>query len=159
MFASQATEGCVSEGGQFRSRRPETGLCFQSLQFVGARRTPASIGPECCSGACALVCLFRRWLPTWLRQAVEWCSSRSATEIISEREAVVLQLEAADRKLRETGVLSCWFGSADVEIAAVSQGVNGALFQQLLKAHGYADWGCVDLLRDCARVVSRGSRL
>ena len=43
-----------------------------------------------------------------------------------------------------------WFGCADAETLAVAGECNGHLMEQLLKATGYNDCACVELLRDGA---------
>ena len=50
--------------------------------------------------------------------------------------------------MRKSGLCEQWFAEADVTTRQVAGGANGHLFQTLLRASGYHDVACVDLLRE-----------
>ena len=57
-------------------------------------------------------------------------------------------LEEADARLRDSGISAEWFRRCDDTTLAVSGQCNGHLFEQLLRASGYVDVDCVNLLRE-----------
>ena len=66
---------------------------------------------------------------------------------MDEREAMISQIEWAARQMRESGKNARWFRDCDEIMAKVSDGVNGALMQELLVASNYCDPGAADLFR------------
>ena len=85
---------------------------------------------------------------SFLCQAIEWIAAREPSVVMNEREAMVAKLEEADRAMRETGHQQLWFKGADPSVVQVAGECNGFLFEQLLRASGYRDVECVNLLRD-----------
>ena len=73
---------------------------------------------------------------------------------------MLAKLEEADRALRATGRQQLWFNGADPSVLQVAGSCNGFLIEQLLRASGYCDVECVNLLREGVPVVCplRGSR-
>ena len=87
---------------------------------------------------------------------------------MEQREAMVTALEEADRVSRETGKCNAWFASCDPEVHAVASFLrvccecvalrvlhwaqaieaNGFLLATLLRASGYEDAACAELLRE-----------
>ena len=61
---------------------------------------------------------------------------------------MIQQLELADAKMRESGLCQAWLSSAEATTKCVTKDCNGQLFEQLLVSSGYADAGCVVLLRE-----------
>ena len=66
---------------------------------------------------------------------------------------MVAKLEEADRAMRETGHQQLWFKKADPSVVQVAGECNGFLFEQLLRASGYGDVECVNLLREGGRFL------
>ena len=81
-------------------------------------------------------------------QAIEWMATKSPEVVGAKRESMIAAIEEIDVKTRRSGVCQHWFGDADVHTRAVAGGANGYLFQTLLRASGYADVECVNLLRE-----------
>ena len=102
---------------------------------------PLALVAMCCSGGL----LFQ--------QAIEWMSAQSPRSIYVQREAMIRKLEAANQKMHASGLCASWFGSADQQTRAVTAGVNGHLWSVLLRASGYVDPDCVDLLRQGVLLV------
>ena len=61
---------------------------------------------------------------------------------------MIHKLEVADAQMRRSGLHDSWFDGADEVTLGVSGRCNGALFEQLLRATGYGDAACVELLRE-----------
>ena len=61
---------------------------------------------------------------------------------------MIQQIEAADRKMRESGQAADWFAVADAAVRGVTDGANGELFQQLEKSTNFVDNGAVPQLRE-----------
>ena len=80
-------------------------------------------------------------------EAQLWQAERSGSIVMAEREAIVVALELADTKMRESGLCHEWFQDCDEVTRRVSREANGQLFQDLLVAAGYRDAECVELLR------------
>ena len=51
------------------------------------------------------------------------------------------------------GVNDRWFGDADAETRGVCSGVNGCLFQELVRAAGHCDANVADIFRYGSRLV------
>ena len=80
-------------------------------------------------------------------QAIDWVAAHSPSDIMHTRERMISQIEIASAKLKECGWHAEWFDGADETIKRISYGCNGHLFSQLLRALGYVDSDCVELLR------------
>ena len=83
-----------------------------------------------------------------ITQAIEWAATRSPEVVATNRERMIAAIEEIDVETRQFGLCQCWFGDADVHTRAVADGANGYLFQTLLRASGYADVNCANLLRE-----------
>ena len=68
--------------------------------------------------------------------------------IIKKREEMILQLELADAKMRESGLCAALFNAAETPTPRVAKDCNGQLFEQLLLNSGYGDPDCANLLRE-----------
>ena len=68
-------------------------------------------------------------------------------------EALIAGFEAADAAMRSSGQQQARFGDANAKVLEVTGGCHGCLFEQLLKASGYRDVACVELLRKGLRLV------
>ena len=71
---------------------------------------------------------------------------------MEKREQTIARLEEADDKMRQSGACEQWFQCADREIRAVAAEANGQLFSALLRATGYVDHECADMLRHGMRL-------
>ena len=60
---------------------------------------------------------------------------------------MISKLEEANRLMRSSGLCDKWFGKSDAKVRGVASGANGPLFEALLKASGYVDRECTELLR------------
>ena len=106
-----------------------------------------------------------------LIESMRWQSSRTAKQVMLEREEMITQLEQADKTMRESGslisrirvlfspwqllyvgVCAQWFAESDDVIKKVSETVNGQLLSTLLQATGYHDCECAELFRNGVRV-------
>ena len=83
-----------------------------------------------------------------LFQAIDWIAARPPEVIMAKREAMIAGIEAADAAMRSSGQQQAWFGNADEKVLEVAGKCNGCLFEQLLRASGYRDVACVELLRE-----------
>ena len=71
---------------------------------------------------------------------------------------MISQIELADVELRANGLRRQWFDGSDGVVRHVAGNCNGHLFEQLLKAYGYHDWECVNLLRSglvCSHCIAK----
>ena len=82
-----------------------------------------------------------------LSQAIQWQVTKSPSEVIAAREEMTSQIEFAASELRESGKNAHWFGECDEVTKAVSQGVNGFLFQELLCASHHCEPAAAELFR------------
>ena len=80
-------------------------------------------------------------------KAIDWVASREPHVVRERREHMIGQLEAASVLLKANGLHDKWFDSADPIVKQIAFGCNGHLFGQLLRAHGYVGWKCVEMLR------------
>ena len=78
-------------------------------------------------------------------QALTWIAKRNPAKAQQARERVLLALEQASERLRASSVNDGWFEGVDPGVRGVASGVDGHLFEQLLRAHGYHDVAVVDL--------------
>ena len=81
-------------------------------------------------------------------QAIEWVATRPPDIVAAKRECMITAIEEIDLKTRQSGLCNLWFGDADEHTRAVAGTANGYLFQTLLRASGYNDVECVNLLRE-----------
>ena len=87
-------------------------------------------------------------------RAMTWVEQRTPAQRCSEREAIIDGIEARAQELDAES----WFGDADVHIRQISNGVNGALAQELLSLHQYPDVDSFDVFRDGGRMVDQLAR-
>jgi hypothetical protein len=52
-------------------------------------------------------------------EALEWQASKTAEQVMDERENMICALERADKLMRESGAVSDWFDGCDKDIAKV----------------------------------------
>ena len=64
-----------------------------------------------------------------------------------QREEMITRLEWANEQLWKSGKCQQWFGQCDDGIKRVSEGVNGYLLQELLRASRHCDLAVVELFR------------
>ena len=72
---------------------------------------------------------------------------------------MISKIELADKELRDSGLCRQWFEGSDSVVNLVSGSCNGHLFEQLLRAYGYHDWECVNMLRKGDRFCLCSSRM
>jgi len=72
---------------------------------------------------------------------------------MKEREEMISQLELASEEIWLSGKGAQWFQQSDEIIKKVTEGVNGFLFEQLLKASHYRDTAAVELFRQGGSIV------
>ena len=72
---------------------------------------------------------------------------------MQEREEMISQLELASEEIWLSGKGAQWFRNSDEIIKKVTEGVNGFLFEQLLKASHYRDTAAVELFRQGGSIV------
>ena len=82
---------------------------------------------------------------------IKWQATRGPSEVIEQREEMLVALERAGETMRETGHVEEWFSDCDPHVRKLCHEVNGPLLETLAKASGYGDAECVELLRrgDC----------
>ncbi len=102
--------------------------------------------------------------------AIEWQAARSPEEVMRTREQMTVQLEKAGRAQWDAGVLgsTCtwvqgrllyagmvqhWYQHCDDHVRRVACNANGKLLAEILRADGYCDVGCVELLRQGADMI------
>ena len=61
---------------------------------------------------------------------------------------MIKQIEAADKKMRESGQAADWFAVADAAVRGVTDDANGEIFKQLEKLANFVDDGAVPQLRE-----------
>lgn len=83
-----------------------------------------------------------------LGKAIEWMADRSPATVVARRERMMVAIEDFDKRSRQSGACEAWFSSADLHTRKVAGKANGFLFETLLRASGYADVDCVNLLRE-----------
>ena len=113
-----------------------------------------------CHAVCALclvLILGFLYLAACVLEALLWQAERSCSIVMAEREAIMVALELANTKMRDSGLCQEWFNGCDEITRRVSREANGQLFQDLLVAADYRDADCVELLRQglchaCIRV-------
>ena len=86
-------------------------------------------------------------MPDDVIAALRWQASRTAGEVISQRESVIRQLEAAGEAMWKRGICQEWLSGADPQVARVSSTVNGVMLTDLCRAIQYDDMDCVELFR------------
>ncbi len=69
-----------------------------------------------------------------------------------QREEMITRLEWANEQLWKSGKCQQWFRQCDDGIKRVSEGVNGYLLQELLRASRHCDLAVVELFREVWRV-------
>ena len=79
------------------------------------------------------------WYDLHSCQALQWQASRTAEQVIAEREAMISALEEANTRMWESGVGDRWLSEAPRSVRNVAEGVNGHLLQQLLAVTGHPD--------------------
>ena len=60
---------------------------------------------------------------------------------------MIFRIQLADAELRLSGKCEAWFRQCDEVTKKVSAGVNGYLFEELLRASHYTDMAVVELFR------------
>ena len=96
--------------------------------------------------------------PENVNACFDWIEQYSAEEANIRREAMICAIEADAVKLQESGAVDSWFGSADAEIRAISNGVNGVLFDRLSRAAGHEDIESIDQFRHGAQFLGKQPR-
>ena len=100
---------------------------------------------ECTSVHCVSV---SSSLPLFSPQVIEWMATKSADEVNAHRIDVIESLEEAHAAMSRSGVRSAWISKSAPAVQRVARRANGALLEQLLRATGYGDVACVELLRE-----------
>ena len=86
-------------------------------------------------------------VPADVAAAIEWQSSRSAAEVMHEREKVMCEIEALGAQFWQNGTVGKWYQGCDEAIAKVSATVNGPLMERLAAAAGHGDPACIEFFR------------
>ena len=76
-------------------------------------------------------------LAVGVQEAIAWEARWSASEAVEKRRKMLGALRAANECLRRAGDTQAWFRQADKRVRGVAAGVNGPLFEQLLKETRY----------------------
>ena len=82
-------------------------------------------------------------------------SQHTAEETNARREAMISAIEADAAALYASGAVDTWFGEADEHVRAISVGVNGPLWDRLLKAAGHEDLQCIEQFRQGAQLLGK----
>ena len=67
--------------------------------------------------------------------------------MISQREEMISQLEWANAQIWSTGKRDWWFRNSDETVKQVAEGVNGYLFEELIRASKHRDTSAAELFR------------
>ena len=86
---------------------------------------------------------------------LSWMLQHTAEDTNARREAMIRAIEADARALRLSGAVDRWFGDADKSIRAITEGVNGPLFDTLLRAAEHEDLECTDLFKHGAQLLGK----
>ena len=81
-------------------------------------------------------------------EAILWIKGGEPIAKKARREAMISQIEAGDKLMRESGLAADWFAMADAEVRRVADGANGEIFAQLSDVSGFVDNGAVPILRE-----------
>ena len=95
----------------------------------------------------------RTALPQDVLDAARWSLARSPAEVVRRREQIMCKIEKAAAELRESGQVANWAKRATPSVARVAEGVNGPLFEKLLKLAGWCDPAVVDFFVQGAPLV------
>ena len=98
-----------------------------------------------------------RLAPT-VSEAIEWQVSRTPQEVIDEREEMISAIEFAGSEIFASGKGDHWFADCDEITKRVTEGVNGYLLEELLRASGHCDTAVVDLFRKGALMLGELER-
>ena len=89
---------------------------------------------------------------------LEWQKSRTAGEIVSEREKATKAIESMGAMFRRNGSCDKWLSGADAGVAHIAKDVNGPLFEELIAACEHADWNVSELFRTGAPLYGNMQR-
>ena len=81
-------------------------------------------------------------------EALDWLVKRLPTQVMQQRKEMIAQIEHASQLMHESGMCTKWLSGSDGHVQAVAGGVNGPIFEQLLKGSQYCDLECAMLLRE-----------
>lgn len=82
-----------------------------------------------------------------IREALLWQASRTAEDVIAEREDMICALEKANAAMWQSGRASEWYRDCHPDVVEVSKTVNGQLMHDLAIAMKYIDTAAVQLFR------------
>ena len=86
-------------------------------------------------------------IPKEVEEALAWQASKTPSEVMNEREAILSNLESAGEVMWRNGLCAAWIQGADPCVAKVSATVNGIMLTDMCRAIDYRDFECVELFR------------
>ena len=94
-------------------------------------------------------------MPDFVKEAVDWVTTRGAQEITNQREHLIRQLEQRAEDLRSSGACDRWFNGADSHVRGVAREINGPLLEELAAITCAPDAKCIECFRHGAQLLGK----